>query len=253
MTAGHITRLVVIERWRRILGLIGFCILFLISGFTARLLVGGAGHVEPGELFQIGGAPMVSALLLLGWLLSRFPIIATLVLVDGWFSADRAAGFARLYSVRPVSFLRLYGLRLLTLLGIAFGMSAVLMPTFDVLMLGEWTGSDIFVLIGSYVLLYGALTAFLSLFTRGEAWLALGLGVMAMIWDAMRRAGALDQAPPGIRQVVAFLLPPQGPLFRIEAAFAELKPVPWIDVGYVAAYSAVLLLATAVFIVDREV
>ena len=56
MTAGHITRLVVVERWRRILGLIGFCILFLISGFTARLLVGGSGHVEAGQLYQIVGA-----------------------------------------------------------------------------------------------------------------------------------------------------------------------------------------------------
>ena len=32
MTAGHITRLVVVERWRRILGLIGFCILFAFIG-----------------------------------------------------------------------------------------------------------------------------------------------------------------------------------------------------------------------------
>ncbi|MEX2281636.1 MAG: hypothetical protein WEE89_04010 [Gemmatimonadota bacterium] len=253
MTAGRITRLVLVERSRRILGLIGFAILFVLAGFVARLLVGGSGHVEMGQLYQIGGYPMVSALLLLGWLLGRYPIIATLVLVTGWFSADRAAGYARLYSVRPVSFLRLYGLRLLTLLAVSFVMSAVLMPTFDVLMLGEWTGAAVFVLIGSYVLLYGSLTAFLSLFTRGEGWLALGLGMSAMIWDAMRRAGSLDQAPRIVRQIVSFILPPQGPLFRIETAFGEIQPIPWIDVGYVAAYSAILLLATAVFIVDREV
>ncbi len=253
MTAGQVTRLVVIERSRRILGLLGFAVLFVLAGFVARLLVGGSGHVETGQLYQIGGYPMVSALLLLGWLLGRYPIIATLVLVAGWFSADRTLGYARLYSVRPVSFLRLYGLRLVTLLAIAFGMSAILMPAFDVLMLGEFTGAAIFVLIGSYVLLYGSLTAFLSVFTRGEAWLALGFGIAGMIWDAMRRAGSLDQAPPGVKQAVSFILPPQGPLFRIETAFGELQPIPWIDVGYVAGYSLILLLAAAVFIVDREV
>ena len=36
--------------------------------------------------------------------------------------------------------MRLYGLRLLVLMAMAFIMSALLLPTFDLLMLGEWAG-----------------------------------------------------------------------------------------------------------------
>jgi hypothetical protein len=248
----RLTRLVLIERGRRILGLIGFAILFIAAGLTARVLTGPAGHVEMDALMQIGGINLVSALLLLGWLLGRYPIIAALVLLAGIFSADREAGYARLYSVRPVSFLRIYGLRFLTLLTVAFLLSATLLPVFDTIMLGRWAGPNTLVLVACYVAVYGSLVAFLSIFIKGEGWVALALGIVAMIWDAMRRGNLLADAPPGVREVVSFLLPPQGPLFRIETAFAELQPLPWAAVGYVFGYALVLLVAGAVFVVDRE-
>jgi hypothetical protein len=253
VSAFRLTRLVLQERSRRIYGLIAFAILFVASGLTARVLVGEEGHVELGELMTIGGYPLVSALLLMGWLLGRYPLIATLVLVAGIFSADREAGFARLYAVRPVSFLRIYGLRFLTLLAIAFLLSVILLPVFDVIMLGQWAGPATLVLIACYVIVYGSLVAFLSVFSKGEGWIALGLALAAMIWEALRRGRALDQAPPGVKEAVSFILPPQGPLLRIEAAFAELQPIPWVAVAYVLGYALVLLIAAAVFLVDREV
>lgn len=252
MSTVGITRLVLAERGRRLVGLILFAILFIASAVVARVLTGQEGHVEIGELLRMGGYPAISALLLLGWLLGRYPLIATVILMAGLFSGDRAAGFARVYAVRPVSFVRLYGIRFLILLSIAFVLSAVLLPLFDVVMLGEWAGPATFVVIGCYVLVYGALVALLSVFTRGEAWIALGLAVTAMIWDALRRGNVLDEAPPGVREAVSFVLPPQGPLFRIEDAFAQVQPIPWIDVGYVAGYAFVLMVAAAVFIGDRE-
>ena len=97
MSAVQLTRLVLVERGRRIVGLLAFALLFIAAGLTARMLVGEEGHVEVGELFLIGGYPVVSALLLLGWLLGRYPVIATLVLFAGLFSGDRGDGYARLH------------------------------------------------------------------------------------------------------------------------------------------------------------
>jgi hypothetical protein len=248
----RLTRLVLVERGRRIVGLLAFALLFIAAGLTARMLVGEEGHVEVGELFLVGGYPVVSALLLLGWLLGRYPIIATLVLFAGIFSGDRTDGYARLYSVRPVSFLRLYGLRALVLLGLSFVLSAVLLPLFDVIMLGSWAGPATFVVIVCYMLVYAGLTTLLSLFFRGEAWIALIIALVAMVWDALRRANKLD-FPAGVAEAITFILPPQGALFRVEGAFAAVQPIPWTDVAYIIGYALVLFLASAVLIVDREI
>jgi hypothetical protein len=244
-----LTRLVLLQRARRIGALIVFAALFLVSGIAARILVGESGHVEAGDLFLVGGYPLVSALLLLGWLLGRFPLIATLVLLAGVFSDDRMQGYARLYSVRPLSFFRIYAPRVVALTTIAFLLSAILLPIFDVLMLGRWSGPATLVLIACYVVPYAGLVTFLSVFFRADAWVALGLGILAMVWDALRRANLLDL---GIDEVVSFILPPQGPLFRIESAFGNLQPLPWSSVGYVLGYGFVLFLAAAVFVGERE-
>lgn len=253
MRALALTRLVVAERRMRYLGLIAFAIVFILAGFAARALVGSPeGHVELGQLMLMGGYPLVSALLLLGWLLGRYPLIATLVLLAGVISRDRHNGHARIYASRPTSLLRVYAPRVLLLALSAFVLSAILMPTFDFLMLGEWNGPSTLVLIACYIIPYAGLTTLLSVFTRGEAWLTLLLALTAMVWDALRRGGVLDSAPPGITQVIAFILPPQGALFRIETAFAETQPLPWASVGYVIGYGVVTLVAAAVFLEDRE-
>ena len=246
-------RLTLLERAPRIFALCGFAILFIASGLAARAIAGEGGHVEMGELYLVGGAPLVSALMLLGWLLGKYPLIATLALLAGLYSDDRASGLARIYAVRPVSFVRLYGLRFVVLLAAAFGLSALLFPVFDIIMLGEATGPAVFVVIACYVILYGGVMALLSVFARNEAWIALSLAIAAMVWNGLQRGDALAQAPPGVREVVSFILPPQGPLFRVEAAFSELQPVPWIDVAYVCGYGLVLMLAAAVFVSEREI
>src|SRR5262245_55585400 len=251
MSVRGLTRLALVERKSQIIGLLAFAVLFIAAGLTARALVGQEGHVEIGELFLVGGYPVVSALLLLGWLLGRYPVIATLVLFAGLFSGDRVDGYARVYSVRPVSFLRVYGLRVLLLLALSFALSAVLLPIFDVIMLGTWAGPATFVVIACYVLVYAALTTLLSLFFRGEAWIALSIALVAMVWDALRRANKLH-FPTGIGEAITFILPPQGSLFRVEGAFAAVAPIPWSDVAYIVGYALVLFLAAAVLIVERE-
>ncbi|MBI4544495.1 MAG: hypothetical protein HY703_04810 [Gemmatimonadetes bacterium] len=238
---------------RRILALLAFAALFLAAGAAARLLVGAEhGGVEIDRLFLVGGYPLVSALLLLGWLLGHFPLIATLVLVAGLVSGERADGHARLFYVRPVSPLRLYATRLAVLGLQAFLICALLLPGFDLLLLGEWAGPATLVLIAAYILVYGSLTALLSVWTRGDAWIALLLAILALVWDALRRAQALA-IPAGVQDFISFVLPPQAALFRLEGAFARVQPIPWDAFAYAAGYALVMLGFAALSFAHREV
>jgi len=208
--------------------------------------------VDADRLYLLGGYPLVSALLLLGWLLGRFPLLATLVLVSGVVSRDRTEGFARLYAVRPVAPLAVYGTRFAVLAALAFGISAILLPAFDLLMLGTWAGPATLVLIFANVVLFGGLTALLSVWTRGDGWIALLLALAALVWDALRSAGALP-FPPGVRDFVAFVLPPQAALFRLEEAFGAIEPIPWDAFLYVVGYGVVMLVLAALSLRRREV
>jgi hypothetical protein len=242
------------SRARRILGLGAFGLMFLAAGATARIFTGDEhGHIELDQLFALGGTTLVSALLLLGWLVGRFPLIAALVLMAGIFSHDRSAGYARLYAVRPRSMLLLYGARFFTLGLLAFLLSALLMPLFDVIVLGEWSDPALFVLIGAQVIVFGSLTALLSTVLRGDAWVALFLGVTALVWDALRRIDFFLAAPPAVRETVSVLLPPQGALMRIETAFATMQPVPWDAFVYIVLYGALMLLVAGVVLSRREI
>lgn len=242
------------SRARRIAGLAAFGLLFLLAGGTARLLTGGEhGHLELEPLFELGGTTLVSALLLLGWLIGRFPIIATLVLMAGLFSDDRAAGHARLLAVRPRSIVLLYGARFITFALIAFVMSSILMPAFDLLVLGEWSGNTIFALITSQILTYAAVTALLSVLTRADAWIALFLGILSIVWDALRRASFFEYAATPVRETVSVLLPPQGALLRVESAFATAAAVPWDALLYIVLYAALALVLAGVALARREI
>ncbi len=253
MSAVVLAGLTLRARRKRIVVLLAFAALFLAAGTTARLLVSDeGGHVNADRLFLLGGYPAVSALLLLGWILGRFPLIATLVLMAGLVSHDRAEGYARVYAVRPASPLRVYGARFAVLAGVAFAISAVLMPTFDLLMLGTWAGPATLVLILGYVLAFGGLVALLSVWTRADAWIALLLALAALVWDGLRSAGALA-VPPGVRDVVRFILPPQSAIFRLEEAFGNVQPIPWDAFLYVAGYGVVMLALAALALHRREV
>lgn len=233
-------------RRRRIALLLAFALLFLAAGLTARLATGQDGHVEFDELFRIGGYPLVSGMLLLGWLLGRFGMVAALVMLAGVYSADRADGSARLLLARPIGPVPLYFGRFALLSLAAFALSAVLMPLFDLIMLGRWGGGMTFVLIASYVLTFGSLTFLLSVWTRADAWLALLLALAAMVWHALRRGDLLAGTPPGVREVITLLLPPHGAIIQIERAFAQAQPVPWPAFFFIVLYAAMILVLTAV-------
>jgi hypothetical protein len=237
----------------RVLALLAFSVVFLASAATSAAFFKGAeGHVEIGQMFAVGGYPLPSALLLLGWLLGRLPVIAILVLCAGLFSHDRARGYARLYYVRPVSPTALYGLRFATLAAVAFVICAVVMPLFDLLMLGEWAGPATLVLIATNILVYGGLTALLSVWTRADAWVALLLACIALLWHALLRAGTFA-VPDGPRLIVSALLPPQGSLYALENAFGSLHPIPWGDVAHAGAWGLVMLALAALSLRFREV
>jgi hypothetical protein len=241
------------SRARRIAGLAAFGMLFLVAAIVARVFTGGGhDHLELEPLFQLGGSTLVSALLLLGWLVGRFGIIATLVLLSGVFSEDRDSGHARLVAVRPRSLATLYAARAFVLTLTAFVMSVVLLPMFDIIMLGRFTGGAVFALIGAHVLVFSALTCLLSLFMRGDAWVALFLGILALVWDAFRRIDLLYSTPTFIREGVSMLLPPQGALLRIEAAFGAATPIPWDALLYVGIYAALLYLIAGALVSRRD-
>lgn len=241
-------------RRRRLLGLVAFAAVFLAAALTGRFLARGShGEVDPSQLFLVGGYPLVSALLLLGWILGRFPLIATLVLLAGFVSHDRAEGYARVYAVRRTSLIRIYGGRWLALEAAAFVLSAVLMPSFDLIMLGgRWAGGGTFVLIAAYVICYGGLVALLSVWTRGDAWVALLVAIVALVWNAIVQAGVLAGAPPGTVDLITFVLPPQAQFYRLEGAFAGVQAIPWDAFASIAGYGSVMLLLAALSLARRE-
>ncbi len=248
-----LTALAVRSLRRRLVLLGGLGALFLVAALTARAVAGHGEHIEPDALFQLGGYPLVSGLLLLGWSIGRFPIVAVLVLAAGLFSADVASGQARLFATRSGSIRWIYALRLTAACAIAFGVSAVLLPAFDLILLGQWAGPATLVLILSYVIAYGGLVAFLSVWTRADAWLAFGLAILSILWATLRRAGRLDAAPGVVRDVITFVLPPQDAFFALENAFAGVQPVPWDALAFAVGYGVVFLGLAVAFLGWREI
>ena len=246
-------RLFLRSRLRRIIALLAFALLFLFSALVARTLVGGGhGQVEIGNLYQIGGYPLVSALLLLGWLIGRFPLIAILAMTAGIVSADRRNGTMRLYAARPTSLPRLYLTKFAVAAVVVFAMSIMLMPSFDLLLLARWAGPNTFVLVTSYILVYGSLTFFLSVWVRGDVWITAILAIVAMLWDALLRSGRIAGTAPGFRELITVVLPPQSALFRLESAYGAETATPWGAFAFVVAYSAILTVAALVSLRIRE-
>jgi hypothetical protein len=245
--------LVLRARTRRLLGLLAFAGLFLAAAIAARVVAGHDGHVEAERLFLVGGYPLVSMLLLLGWLIARFPMIATLVLLAGVFSHERATGMARLDFVRPSSPIRTYAARAAVLAAVAWLLAVLLVPLFDMLILGHWVGYGALVVITTHVLVYGSLTVLLSVLTRGDAWIALFLSLLAMVWHVLRTADRLGNTPAIVRELLTFMLPPQGALMAIEGAFATFQPMPWNAVAFVAGYCAMLLVIAGLLLDRRQI
>ena len=252
MSSFRLAVLHVLAMRRRLVALGAMALVFLLTAFAASVFLKDEhGDVHIDSLFVLGGYPAASALLLMGWLIGRLPLIALVILMAGVVSDDRASGVARLIAVRPVSPVVVYGVRVALIGAIAFAISALVMPLFDVLMLGEWAGPATLVLIAAYVIAYGGLIAFLSVWTRGEAWLALLLAIVAIVWSAFDRAAVIPVAPL-LADAIGFLLPPQPALFALEGAFAELEPIPWDAFAFCVGYGAFFLLLGGLSLRWRE-
>jgi hypothetical protein len=247
-----LVRLDLAERRGRIIGLAAFAGLFLLAGLVARAIAGEHGHVEMDRLFMLGGYPLASALLLMGWVLGRYPMIAALVLFAGVVSRDREQEHARLLLTRPGPVGLVYVVRALVLGAVAFLLSAVLMPVFDLLLLGTWAGPATFVLAAANVLLFGSLTFLLSVWVRSDAWVALILGMSALVWHGLLVTGYAAPPPP-VGDVLTFVLPPAGSILRLEAAFGAIQPIPWDAALFIAGYAGVLALLAFVSLRMREV
>lgn len=236
----------------RILALLAFGAVFIAAAATARLFASSNGHVEFDRLMGVGGYPLVSALLLTGWLVGRFPLVAVLVLAAGVYSRDRDTGFARLLATHARFPLLPFALRTGLALLLAALLSAVVLPAFDSMMLGRLPGPQLFALVLGYVLVFGALTALLSTLTRGDAWIALFIAIAAVIWHALLRSGAVATAAPGPRGLLTAVLPPQGALAQLETAFAADGKVPGFALLYCAIYAALALVLAGVAAARRE-
>jgi hypothetical protein len=238
---------------RRLLLLFAFAVAFLLAAASARVLAGTShGHVDLDRIFEVGGATLASVYLLAGWLIGRFPLIAVIVLMAGVFADERASGLARLHLSRPVSPAAFYGVRVLVLGAIAFLFSMLVMPAFDLVLLGQ-TQPGVWALVLAWIVVYGGITAALSVCTRADAWIALLIAALATMWHALRVGGILDAVPVGGRQFVTLVLPPHGALIAIETAFAQLQPIPWPAVLDACLYGVIALLLGALLLERREI
>jgi hypothetical protein len=122
---------------------------------------------------------------------------------------------------------------------------------FDVIVLGEWSGWSVLVLIAAQIIVFGVLTALLSVFTRADAWIALFLALVAIVWDGLRRVDFVLGVPAAVRETISVLLPPQGALMRVEMAFGMMQPVPWDAFLYIVIYGALLLVIAGAALTRR--
>jgi hypothetical protein len=253
----RITSLVWLEiysRRKRIAALALFGALYLIGAVAARVIgTGEHGQVEPDKLMMVGGYPLLSAFLLSGWSIGRFPIVIVLVMVGGLFSADVRAGYTRLYAATRVRILALYAFRLLLLMLLAFALAATVLPVFDYIILRKPSGLQLYVLTAAYVLVFGSLTALFSVFTKADAWAALFAWIAATVWYALLRGGLLDRVPQLLTQAISVVLPPQAALNTIENAFGNGQAVPWGAFLYVCMYAAIILLIAGLALTRREI
>lgn len=249
-----IVRLSLAEARGRLLLVAAVGVAFLLGAWATSAATGASADPNMDEVFRLGGYPLVSAVLLMGWTVGRFPLFAAIALCAGlaWGGA-RASSPARLLHARPVAPLAIYGVRAAIFAGLAFLVSSVVLPVFDLLILGTWAGAATFALAGGYVLAYGSLTALLSVWTRADAAVAALLAILAHVWHGALRGGAADAVPRGVGRFLSFALPPQGALHALEGAFAGVEPVPWESFGYVAGYAALLAALAALSLVVREI
>src|SRR5690606_8214888 len=99
---------------------------------------------------------------------------------------------------------------------------------------------------------FGALTFLLSVWTRADAWIAVLLSMLAMVWYSLRRGDLLAGVAPGLREIITLLLPPHGAILEIEQAYAQGLVLAWGGAMIVLVSAALAMLLGCVGLTDRE-
>lgn len=167
--------------------------------------------------------------------LSNLSGLCMIILLGGSVSGDRASGWYRMYFAHPTRPIAYYGVQWLLALVLSVGTSAIFLVVGQMVAWGEfqggWTGLYLALLSA---IAYGGMIAVLTVLTRGDAWIALGLYVVNYV---LLQAVSLGVNPfPGVPgQIVALLLPPQLALSDVfdglAAGMIAVGPSIWA-VGY---------------------
>ena len=225
-------------RWRvAAVGLIAVIFYFLEPGFHQH------------ESFDAGAVALgplgISATL------ANLAALSMIVLLAGGASADRREGYSRLLFSQPTSPLAYYGLRWGLAFALSFAVAVAFLIVGQVIAWGEYLGGwEGLILPILSALVYGGLIAFFSVvLPRGDAWAVFLLLLPTFVPDLLRFG--LASAPPALRQLINFILPPQTALQDVWEGLL-LEAFAWGGVAVAAVYGLAFLTAAGLILAIRE-
>ena len=202
------------------------------------------GAVDPENALELGPEG-------LGASLSYLAAGTCVILLAGFVSRDRERGFYRMFLSHPTRPLALYGLRWLLAVLLSVAVAAVFLVLGQLVAWGELRGGASGLLLALLsTLVFGGLMAFLSVtLPRGDAWIGGGLLLLTYAWGIL--TFVLQGASALLRQMLLFLLPPQGALQDVYAGLLG-GTVAWGAVAFAAGYGLFWLAAAALLLRVRE-
>lgn len=184
--------------------------------------------------------------------LSYLSGIAVIVLLAGYIAADRREGHTRIFFSHPTRPLAFYGLRLALALLVAVAAAALFLMFGQMIAWGEVRGGWSGLLLALVTaIIYGGLITFFSVtLRRGDGSLAFLL-LLIPTFAPQLFARALAGLPTTLRQLIFFVLPPQGALQEIWQRLLE-GSVAWGAVGFAVGYGVLWLLLAGVIMRARD-
>lgn len=232
-------------RWR-FLALAAVCLFFYLlePGFHFH---GEPGPDTPPELVDPAG---------LSFSLANLAGVSVLVLLWGFVATDRRRGYYRIYFSNPTRPLAYYGIRWLLAYGGALATAALFLVVGQLVAWGEIrTGARTLEQAALMALVYGGITAFFSvLLPVGDSLLALGVFLVTETWQgALAVFAELGRTPlpPGLLQVISFVLPPHAAITDTYRAWEVGAWALGAD-AYVAGYGIFWLVAAGLLLHLRE-
>lgn len=176
--------------------------------------------------------------------LSYLAGLSMIILLGGFISADRRAGYSRLLFAHPTSPLAYYGVRWTLAYLISLGSALIFLLVGQAIAWGEirggWPG---LVLPALSALVYGGLVTFFSvILRRGDAWLAFLFFLPTFVPELLTLA--LGRADPLVRQAILLLLPPQNALQEVWNGLL-FENFAWGPAAFAAGYGALFLVTAA--------